>query len=231
MLIMRFNLSFQKKNANLECLFVRDPTLARNFLLAKRLQKEYCHDFRPHYNPHYFLMSRYLSLLLAPLFALCFSSCASSDAKISAKSLGGSSFTASSTGKVYKVKTTAYCHQEADSLRYGRGSATGNVLKYGMVRSAAADWSVFPMGTVFRIVGEKFIYQVDDYGRALVGTKTIDLYRPDKQEMGAWGCRNVNIEILRWGSYSQSLGILQDRTRHPHVKMMVSNILKKTKAS
>jgi 3D (Asp-Asp-Asp) domain-containing protein len=129
---------------------------------------------------------------------------------------------------VYKVKTTAYCHTEKDSLRYGRGTATGSMLKYGQVRSAAADWSVFPVGTIFRIVGESTFYQVDDYGRALVGTKTIDLYRPDPAEMENWGVRNVNIEVLRWGSYTKSLDILEERQRHPHVKMMVANIRKKT---
>lgn len=176
-------------------------------------------------------MSRITLLLIAPLIAAGFTSCASST--------GGPAYTATpSKGNVevrkagscvYKVKTTAYCHTEKDSLRYGRGSATGNVLKYGQVRSAAADWSVFPVGTIFRIVGEKTFYQVDDYGRALVGTKTIDLYRPDANEMANWGTRNVNIEVLRWGSYTKSLDILQERQRHPHVKMMVSNILKKTR--
>lgn len=171
-------------------------------------------------------MSRTYRILIAVCCAVAFSSCASGPSTAMANIQVRRAGTC-----VYKVKTTAYCHQEADSLRYGRGSATGNALKFGTVRSAAADWSVFPVGTIFRIQGEKCYYQVDDYGRALVGTKTIDLYRPDKQEMANWGCRNVNIEVLRWGSYSKSLSILQERTKHPHVQMMVSNILKKTTKS
>ena len=167
-------------------------------------------------------MSRLLRFLIAVTCAGAFSSCASrpssADANIQVRKAGTC---------VYKVKTTAYCHQESDSLRYGRGSASGNALKFGTVRSAAADWSVFPVGTIFRIQGEKCYYQVDDYGRALVGTKTIDLYRPDKKEMAGWGCRNVNIEVLRWGSYTKSLDILKERTRHPHVLCMVRNIMKK----
>lgn len=170
-------------------------------------------------------MSQFSRFLLAVACATAFCSCSSSPSVASADIQVRKAGTC-----VYKVKTTAYCHQEADSLRYGRGNATGNALKFGTVRSAAADWSVFPVGTIFRIVGETCYYQVDDYGRALVGTKTIDLYRPDKKEMAKWGSRNVNIEILRWGSYTKSLSILQDRTRHPHVKVMVQNILKKTKA-
>lgn len=177
-------------------------------------------------------MSRFLSLLIAPLIAAAFSSCASTSGSVASsshKAVSPNIEMRKAGTCVYKVKTTAYCHQEADSLRYGRGSATGDVLKYGSVRSAAADWSVFPVGTIFKIVGESCYYQVDDYGRALVGTKTIDLYRPGKAEMRAWGCRNVNIEVIRWGSFTKSLDILQDRTRHAHVKMMVANILKKTK--
>jgi 3D (Asp-Asp-Asp) domain-containing protein len=177
-------------------------------------------------------MSRIYLILIAPLVAACFSSCATTEgSKAYAATPSNSNIEVRKAGScLYKVKTTAYCHTEKDSLRYGRGTATGNLLKYGQVRSAAADWSVFPVGTIFRIVGEKAFYQVDDYGRALVGTKTIDLYRPDSNAMADWGTRNVNIEVLRWGSYTKSLDILQERQqRHPHVQMMVTNILKKTK--
>jgi hypothetical protein len=68
---------------------------------------------------------------------------------------------------------------------------------------------------------------VDDYGRALVGTKTIDIYKPSMQEMRAWGARNVNIKVVRWGCYKQSLNILDDRTRHAHVRAMVAGIKRK----
>ena len=127
----------------------------------------------------------------------------------------------------YKVKTTAYSHVEADSLKYGVKNAAGSNLKYGLVRSAAADWSVFPLGTVFQIEGEPYIYQIDDYGSALVGTKTIDLYRPSKAGIKEWGARNVKIKVVKWGSYSRSMAVLSDRTKHPHVKKMVVGIQKK----
>ncbi|MDG2124798.1 MAG: hypothetical protein P8J87_13930, partial [Verrucomicrobiales bacterium] len=87
------------------------------------------------------------------------------------------------------VRTTAYCHLEADSLKYGKLNAVGTQLKYGKVRSAAADWSQYPVGTVFKIKGEPYLYEVDDYGSALVGTNTIDLYKPTKPAMHAWGVR------------------------------------------
>ena len=127
----------------------------------------------------------------------------------------------------YKVKTTAYSHVEADSLKYGKGNAAGGTLKYGMVRSAASDWSVFPLGTVFKIEGEPYIYQVDDYGSALVGTRTIDLYKPNHDGIKQWGARNVRIKVLKWGSYASSMNILSERTKHGHVRAMIQGIQKK----
>lgn len=125
------------------------------------------------------------------------------------------------------VKTTAYSHQEADSLKYGKLNAAGSQLRYDQVRSAAADWSVFPVGTLFRITGMPYTYRVDDYGSALVGTRTIDLYHPTKEQMRAWGARMVEIQILRWGSYSQSQQIMADRSRHRHVKAMLNSMDRK----
>jgi 3D (Asp-Asp-Asp) domain-containing protein len=129
--------------------------------------------------------------------------------------------------KYYKVKTTAYSHVEADSLKYGRANASGGQLKYGSVRSAAADWSVFPLGTVFKIEGQPYYYQVDDYGSALVGTKTIDLYKPDKEGIRNWGARNVKIQVLKWGSYTRSMEVLRERTGYSHVRRMIQGIQRK----
>lgn len=125
------------------------------------------------------------------------------------------------------VKTTAYCHLEADSLKYGKRNAVGSDLRYDSVRSAAADWSVFPVGTLFRIVGQPHTYRIDDYGSALVGTRTIDLYQPTKAHMNAWGARMVEIEILKWGSYSHGQTILAGRSKHAHVKAMLNSMSRK----
>ncbi|MFZ4767660.1 MAG: 3D domain-containing protein, partial [Roseimicrobium sp.] len=95
--------------------------------------------------------------------------------------------------RISGVKTTAYTHTERDHRKYGARTATGERLKYGEVRSAATDWSVYPVGTVFKIEGEPYLYEVDDYGSALVGTKTIDLYKPSRTAMNAYGAKNVNI--------------------------------------
>ena len=132
---------------------------------------------------------------------------------------------APAVGQFSNVRTTAYCHNEADHLQYGHLSAVGTRLKYGTLRSAAADWSRYPVGTRFRIKSEPgVVYEVDDYGSALVGTGTIDLYKPTQGQMNTWGVRNVDIEVIQWGSLERSRKYLQGRTGYPHVRQMFYNI-------
>lgn len=129
------------------------------------------------------------------------------------------------------VRTTAYSHLQADSLQYGRLSAAGNTLQYGnQVRSAAADWSKYPLGTRFVIEGLPYQYVVDDYGSALCGTETIDIYKPNLSGIGDWGVRNVPIRVLEWGSFEESAKILNERkhVKHAnHVRKMLSDIERK----
>ncbi len=132
---------------------------------------------------------------------------------------------ANSPGRHLKVRTTAYCHDEADHLAYGARNAIGTPLQFGRIRSAAADWSRYPVGTLFRIAGQPGVtYVVDDYGSALVGTGTIDIYKPTRSLMDAWGVRHVDIEVLKWGSYERSMDIMRDRMRWPHVRQMMRGI-------
>jgi 3D (Asp-Asp-Asp) domain-containing protein len=127
-------------------------------------------------------------------------------------------------GPVRVLRTTAYhCHEE-DHIAYGNKSAYGTPLRYGKVRSAAADWSRFPIGTVFRIQGLPHLFIIDDYGSALVGKDTLDLYTRSKQEMNYWGARHVKVEFLRWGSYDLSYKILAERMKHPHCRQMAMAI-------
>lgn len=131
--------------------------------------------------------------------------------------------------RISDVKTTAYTHTESDHLKYKVSTAAGGTLRYGATRSAAADWSVYPVGTVFKIDGDKHLYEVDDYGSALVGTRTIDLYKPSKSLMKEWGSRKVNIQVIRWGSTSQSLAILKPRVNSaPHIAQMIKKIQRNT---
>ncbi len=126
---------------------------------------------------------------------------------------------------IKSVRTTAYTHTEGDHLEYGARTATGTKLLHGQVRSAAADWSVYPVGTIFQISGDSSLYIVDDYGSALVGTGTIDLYKPTTSSMNQWGTRRVTITILKWGSFAKSLAILKPRAyKASHVRQMVSRL-------
>ena len=88
------------------------------------------------------------------------------------------------------------------------------------VRSAAADWSVYPLGTTFRIKGQPYLYVVDDYGSALVGTGTIDIYQPNKKLMKEWGRRYVELTIVRWGDPANSLEVLGSRRGYRHCRAM-----------
>ena len=119
------------------------------------------------------------------------------------------------------VRTTAYTHSENAGERWAKLNAIETPLRAEVAyTSAAADWSRFPLGTKFRIAGEPTIYVIDDYGSALVGTNTIDIYRPTRGSMDAWGVRLVNIEILELGDFERSLSVLASRLKHPWCKRM-----------
>ncbi len=126
-------------------------------------------------------------------------------------------------GRMPNVRTTAYTRVE----KGGRRNALGAYLSGRHVISAASDWSRFPLGTRFRIANTKDEYIIDDYGTALIGTSTIDLYKPTKLEMKRWGVRNVDIDILQWGSEEQSLKVLGPRVKHQTARRMVSALQKK----
>jgi 3D (Asp-Asp-Asp) domain-containing protein len=126
--------------------------------------------------------------------------------------------------KLVQVKTTAYCHTERAHRGYGKSNAVDGRLAAAEFNSAAADWSRFPVGTKFRMVGSDRLYVVDDYGSALVGTNTLDLYMPTRRQMVNWGSRRVTIELLEVGSYQQSLKILKPRCRIAYVRRMVQDL-------
>jgi 3D (Asp-Asp-Asp) domain-containing protein len=128
--------------------------------------------------------------------------------------------TTSATKHMY-VRTTAYHHSEPG----GRVTAVGGYLR--PVHSAAADWSWLPAGTKFRIVETGDEYVVEDYGRALIGKYTIDLYKSTREAMNAWGVRYVHIEIIEMGSYPVSLAVLTPRQKYAHVRAMVAGLKKR----
>ncbi|MDG2486525.1 MAG: 3D domain-containing protein [Roseibacillus sp.] len=118
------------------------------------------------------------------------------------------------------VRTTSYSHQENELGAEGRLNAMGTILKYDRVRSAAADWSRYPVGTAFRIKGLPHVYVVDDYGRSLAGTNTIDIYHPTLKLMKKWATRDAEINVIRWGSWEQSANLLRGRTKYAHCALM-----------
>jgi len=95
------------------------------------------------------------------------------------------------------------------------------VTKPPRIGSAAADWSRWPVGTTFRLLSTGQIYRVDDYGWALSGRNTIDLYMANSRDMNTWGARQEPIQILQWGDPQQSLQFLQSHQDYKHIKRMV----------
>jgi 3D (Asp-Asp-Asp) domain-containing protein len=131
--------------------------------------------------------------------------------------------TAAANAGRLKVRTTAYTGSESG----GRRNALGKSLSGKHLRSAASDWSRFPLGTRFRIANSNEEYVIDDYGTALIGTNTIDLYKPTRLEMRRWGVRHVNIDVLQWGSETESLKVLSPRAKHRLVRQMIAGLEKK----
>ena len=158
-------------------------------------------------------MPRCLNLTLAGAVACLIAGCATQ-----------SKPTVTTARRIPNVRTTAYTHREGGS---GCANALGCRLSGQHVMSAASDWSHFPLGTRFRIADTKEEYVIDDYGSAMIGTDTIDLYKPTRLEMNRWGVRHVDIDILEWGSEEQSLKVLAPRCKHRCVRQMVAALEKK----
>jgi 3D (Asp-Asp-Asp) domain-containing protein len=121
--------------------------------------------------------------------------------------------------KVTRVTTTTTRVTKTTTVRGAkRAVAVGKPPKIG---SAAADWSRWPMGTTFRLLSTGQTYRVEDYGWALSGRNTIDLYMSNQRDMNTWGARQEPIQILHWGDPQQSLQFLQSHTDYKHLKRMV----------
>lgn len=158
-------------------------------------------------------MKKFLLVSILPLL-ICVSCTTTTPAKKGPREAGGAVI------PLRNVRTTAYTHTEAGGGR----DALGARLSSGAIKSAAADWSRFPVGTRFRILTTQEVYEIDDYGSALVGTSTIDLYKPSRRAMRDWGVRHVEIQILRWGSREQSRHILAERAHCRYVRKMVASL-------
>jgi 3D (Asp-Asp-Asp) domain-containing protein len=80
-----------------------------------------------------------------------------------------------------------------------KGKGGRKIAKYikpqPRIGSAAADWSRWPVGTTFKVLSTGQVYRIDDYGWALAGKNTIDLYMGSKADMNRWGVRHEQIKV------------------------------------
>jgi 3D (Asp-Asp-Asp) domain-containing protein len=107
------------------------------------------------------------------------------------------------------------------TVRTRRGRSVSSARTRLAPGSAAADWSRWPAGTVFRLLSTGQVYRVEDYGWALSGRNTIDLYMANQRQMNSWGARQETIQILQWGDPQESLQFLRSHQNYKHIKRMV----------
>ena len=129
-------------------------------------------------------------------------------------------FSMQETRKSTRVTTTTATRVTKTTTTRGvkRAVAVSQPPKIG---SAAADWSRWPMGTTFRLLSTGQMYRVEDYGWALSGRNTIDLYMANQRDMNSWGARQEPIQVLQWGDPQQSLQVLRSHSDYKHIKRMV----------
>lgn len=174
---------------------------------------------KTHIHPTRFHLPFTMRHLLCPFFALLLVGCAVSQQP--KPSTAVSATRPAKAGQRLIVRTTAYTQTEPG----GWANGIGGRLRYNMTNSSAAsDWSWLPVGTRFRMICTGRKYVIEDYGTALVGRRTIDLFCPSRGLMNQWGMRHVEIEILEWGSPRKSLEVLAERRRHPQCRAMVASL-------
>ncbi|HEY8901859.1 MAG TPA: hypothetical protein VIM61_15715 [Chthoniobacterales bacterium] len=115
-----------------------------------------------------------------------------------------------------KVNVTSYMGAGGNGL-----TACGSRYLVGAVSSAAADWARWPAGTQFRVLATGDIYTVDDYTDDIVGQNLLLLYKPAAPNSAT---RQVTIEILRWGSPSESAALLRTQ-KSSTAKKILSELL------
>jgi len=142
---------------------------------------------------------------------------------ISSKDTKLEKFSLDKPKKGTRVTTTVTTARVAKATVSTKGAKRAVAVSKDPLRigSAAADWSRWPMGTTFRLLSTGQMYRVEDYGWALSGRNTIDLYMANQRDMNAWGAREEPIQILHWGDPQQSLQLLRAHQEHKHIKRMV----------
>ncbi len=118
------------------------------------------------------------------------------------------------------AKERARAKAAAKKSKRGRKTARYRKPK-SRIGSAAADWSRWPVGTTFRVLSTGQVYKVDDYGWALAGRNTIDLYMGSRRDMNRWGVRHEKIQVLNWGDRQASIALLTARQHYKHCRRML----------
>jgi 3D (Asp-Asp-Asp) domain-containing protein len=119
-----------------------------------------------------------------------------------------------------KVTVTSYAGAASSQGDAGI-TACGSRYRSGSISSAAADWSRWPAGTVFRVLATGELYEVDDYTDDIVGRNTLLLYKPSAPVNSS---HFVTIEIVRWGSPHDSAILLQSQ-RSSTAKKILAELL------
>ena len=142
---------------------------------------------------------------------------------ISSKDTKLEKFSLDKPKKGTRVTTTVTTARVAKATVSTKGAKRAVAVSKDPLRigSAAADWSRWPMGTTFRLLSTGQMYRVEDYGWALSGRNTIDLYMATSHEMNAWGARQEKIQVLKWGDRDESYRLLQPHAQSRHIRRML----------
>ena len=123
--------------------------------------------------------------------------------------------------KSAKQKKAKHAKAEKPGKKGKRGKVARARKPRSRIGSAAADWSRWPVGTTFRVLSTGQVYKVDDYGWALAGRNTIDLYMASRGDMNRWGVRHEPIQVLHWGDPQASMALLTRRQDYKHCRRML----------
>lgn len=108
-----------------------------------------------------------------------------------------------------KVTVSSYAGAASDPSKPAM-TAVGTRYQSGAISSAAADWSRFPVGTIFRVLATGELFEVDDFTEDVVGRNFLLLYKPSSARVGESPEHQVTIEIVTWGSPKESASRLRE---------------------
>lgn len=122
--------------------------------------------------------------------------------------------TAQNSGNKKSFQVFGYSHEKPPYMKGTRMGANGTQLKTGQkYNSAAADWSVLPLGSVFKVPGYGNTYfVVDDHLPELVGKTAVKIYFDKPKDAQNAGSQWKEIEILRVGDFKNAYLKLREQS-------------------